>query len=99
MSAWNSPTRRSSRRVSWCVRPRACANASANAWPPCSKTEIFPARTSDTVAPMQVRLTHLLLAFLLLCAQVLLAAHTVSHTLDEGDAPQHACELCLAAHA
>lgn len=48
---------------------------------------------------MQSRLTHLLLAFLLLCAQALLAVHAVDHAVDKGQTQQHACELCLAAQA
>jgi len=45
-------------------------------------------------------LTHLLLAFLLLCAQAFAAAHAVEHTLDadKGLPDPHACELCLSAH-
>lgn len=48
---------------------------------------------------MQGRLTHLLLAFLLLCAQALLAVHAVDHAVDTGKTQSHACELCLAAQA
>ena len=47
---------------------------------------------------MHRRLTHFLLAFLLLCAQALVATHAVEHAATEGQAPTHACELCLAAH-
>ncbi|MBX9847840.1 MAG: hypothetical protein K2X64_01000 [Rhodocyclaceae bacterium] len=48
---------------------------------------------------MSKRFTHLLLAFLLLCAQALAVAHAIEHTVDEGHGtPAHACECCLAAH-
>lgn len=48
---------------------------------------------------MKKHLTHLLLAFLLLCAQAFAAAHAVEHTLSEGKGlPSHVCELCLAGH-
>ncbi|HWV17528.1 MAG TPA: hypothetical protein VNZ68_03030 [Rhodocyclaceae bacterium] len=48
---------------------------------------------------MKKHLTHLLLAFLLLCAQSFAAAHALEHAADEGKGlPTHACELCLAGH-
>ncbi|HTJ97785.1 MAG TPA: hypothetical protein VL381_09965 [Rhodocyclaceae bacterium] len=48
---------------------------------------------------MHKRLTHLLLAFLLLCAQALAGAHAVEHAVaQDKDLPPHVCELCLAAH-
>lgn len=48
---------------------------------------------------MTKRFTHLLLAFLLLCAQALAVAHAIEHTADEGQgAPVHVCERCVAAH-
>lgn len=48
---------------------------------------------------MNQRLSHLLLAFLLFCAQIFAAAHAVEHALEGGKGlPQHACELCLVSH-
>lgn len=48
---------------------------------------------------MNRRLSHLLLAVLLLCAQALAAVHAIEHSVEEGKgAPTHVCELCLAAH-
>lgn len=48
---------------------------------------------------MHTRLLHLLLAFLLLSAQALVAMHAVEHAVQEGKgAPTHVCELCLATH-
>lgn len=48
---------------------------------------------------MKKHFPHFLLAFCLLCAQVLAAAHAVEHTLEEGKGlPAHVCEFCLAAH-
>lgn len=48
---------------------------------------------------MKKTLTHLLLAFLLLCAQSFAVAHAVEHAADEGKGlPTHVCELCVAGH-
>ncbi len=48
---------------------------------------------------MTKHFTHLLLAFLLLCAQALAVAHPIEHAMDEGQgAPAHVCERCIAAH-
>jgi hypothetical protein len=48
---------------------------------------------------MHKRLTHLLLAFLLLCAQALAGAHVIEHAVTQDkDLPPHVCEMCLAAH-
>lgn len=48
---------------------------------------------------MSRTLKHLLFAVLLLCAQMLAAAHAVEHGFEavKGQ-PPHVCELCLAAH-
>ena len=44
-------------------------------------------------------LRHLLLAAVLVFAQLAASAHAVEHLVqDEGSLPKHACELCLAAH-
>lgn len=48
---------------------------------------------------MKKTFTHLLLAFLLLCAQSFAAAHAIEHAAEEGKGlPPHVCELCLAGH-
>ena len=45
-------------------------------------------------------LRHLLLAIVLIGAQLAASAHAVEHLVpDEGGLPRHACELCLSAQS